>query len=801
MDWQAPGALFVWFALAANVIVGLSFALVARGKTELEPLGRRAYHLFAISTVLASIWLYILFFTHNYAFSYVYGYSERSQPLFYIISAFWGGQEGTYLLWLLFNAFFGYLILKKGAQYRNWGMAAFALVNLFFLTLLIRLSPFAYLDHPAADGAGLNPLLRDPWMVIHPPVMFVGYSAAALPFVIAIAALIKNDYSRWNKIAFPWVALTALSLGAGNILGGFWAYKTLGWGGFWGWDPVENSSLVPWIISLALLHGMIIERRSSGLRKTNLVMAAFLFLLVIYGTFLTRSGVLSDFSVHSFADLGINGLLIGYLLFFVALTTLIVLWRARGIESAPISYSFYGREFVLFSGMITLLLFGLVVLFWMSLPILTSAFSSTPRAADIATYNAFAQPMSVLIALFLVISPFTNFAEVSISGLKTKGAGIAAVAIIFALAMYFIAGVEQTVTAVTGFLVAAGIGFTIIRTSWLKSLAPGFAGGLIALVISIMAGVTEPLHLMFFSLAAVALVTNLQTTLSHMPSGWRQAGGHITHFGFGAMIIGILASSVFSTGEKVVLPRGVAKSADDLTIIYNGLAASIETPNNEVHLAVISGSDTTEGHPQLYFSERMGGMMKKPYIRRQLLEDTYFSPEDIKQPSAEPTVLKKGETKSFGEVGLTFTGFEMGQHGDSSGALRVSANVTASIGGVVHNLAPARIHSSTTDGTSGVTSLSDSLTIGGVTYQIAITSILADQGAVGIEIPGITNAALPETLVLDVSTKPLINLVWAGAILILLGTGISFLRRSREIGQPDVSPVENPAQTSIPARG
>ncbi len=801
MDWQAPGALLIWFALAANIIAGFAFAFVARGKAELEPLGRRAYHLFALSTVLASVWLYILFFTHNYAFSYVYGYSERSQPLFYIISAFWGGQEGTYLLWLLFNALFGYLILKKGAQYRYWGMAVFALVNLFFLTLLIRLSPFAYLDHPASDGAGLNPLLRDPWMVIHPPVMFVGYSAAALPFVIAIAALLKNDYSRWNKIAFPWVALTALSLGAGNILGGFWAYKTLGWGGYWGWDPVENSSLVPWIISLALLHGMIIERRSSGLRKTNLVMSAFLFLLVIYGTFLTRSGVLSDFSVHSFADLGINGLLIGFLLFFVVATAVVVLWRTRGIESAPISYSFYGREFVLFSGMIVLLMFGLIVMFWMSLPILTSAFSSTPRAADIATYNAFAQPMSVLIALLLVISPFTNFTQVSISGLKNKGLSIAVIAIIFSVAMYFIASDEQTVTAVTGFLVAAGLGFTIVRTSWLKSLAPGFAGGLIAFVISVIAGVKEPLHLMFFSLAAVALVTNLQTTLTHMPSGWRQAGGHITHFGFGTMIIGILASSVFSTGEKVVLPRGTAKTADNLTIIYNGLASSIETPNNEVHLAIISGSDTTKGHPQLYFSERMGGMMKKPFIRRQLLEDTYFSPEDIKQPSAEPTLLKKGETRSFGKVDLTFTGFEMGQHGDSSGALKVSVHVDAAIDGVVHHLSPARIHTVAPDGKSSVTTTTDSISVDGITYPVAVTSILADQKAVNIDIPGITNVVESETLVLDVSTKPLINLVWAGAILILLGTAISVLRRGREMGQPENAPTVGAPQTAVPTRG
>jgi cytochrome c-type biogenesis protein CcmF len=800
MDWQAPGGLLIWFAFATNLVAGIAFSFVARGKASVEPLARRSYHLFTVSTLLASAWLYVLFFTHNYAFKYVYEYSERSQPLFYIISAFWGGQEGTYLLWLLFNALFGYLILKKGAQYRYWGMTVFSVVNLFFLTLLVRLSPFAYLDHFEPDGAGLNPLLRDPWMVIHPPVMFIGYAVVALPFVIAIAALIKNDYTRWAKVAFPWVAVTALTLGAGNILGGFWAYKTLGWGGYWGWDPVENSSLVPWIISLALLHGMIIERRSSGLRKSNILLASFLFLLVIYGTFLTRSGVLSDFSVHSFADLGINGLLVGFLLFFVVSTALIFGYRARQIKSAPISYGFYGREFLLFAGLATLLLFGLVVLFWMSLPILTSAFSDTPRAADIATYNAFAQPMAVLIALLLVMSPFSNFAEFQIPGWKKKAALIGGLAFVAGVALALVAEKEQGVTAVTGALVVAGLGLALMRTSWLKSLAPGLAGGLLTFVISLAVGVREPLHLMFFSLAAVALVTNLQSMMTYLPANWKLAGGHLTHFGFAVMIIGVLASSAFSGSEKIVLAKGEAKPSGDLTITYKGLAGDIETPNNELFLTIISGHDTTQGRPQLYFSKRMGGLMKKPFIRRSLLSDIYFSPEDIKRPSNEPLVLNKGEKKSVAGMDLTFSGFEMGQHSGSDNSLRVSALFTAVINGSEFRLAPARVHQTGADGTQSVMNVCDSILLNGTSYHVEITSILADQGAVEIVIPGLTDSTNPETLILDVSTKPLINMVWAGAILIMLGTGLSFLRRRHESGQPELSAAATVPLTATPTR-
>ncbi len=793
MDWQAPGDLLILFALAANVVAGVAFFFLARGNYSFRALAHRSYNLFSICVAGASAWLYVLFFTHNYAFKYVYEYSEKKQSLLYIISAFWGGQEGTYLLWLLLNALFGYVLLKKAAQYRYWAMTVYATVNLFFLILLVRLSPFAYLDHTVADGLGLNPLLRDPWMVIHPPVMFVGYSVAALPFVIALAALIRNDFSTWNKISFPWVTVTAVALGAGNILGGFWAYKTLGWGGYWGWDPVENSSLVPWIISLALLHGMIIERRSSALRRTNLALAAVVFLLVVYGTFLTRSGVLQDFSVHSFTDLGITGLLVGFMLFFLIMAGILFAIRARGIESASLNYNFFGREFLLLSGLITLLLFGLVVLFWMSLPLLTTAFSSTPRAADIATYNTFAQPMAVIIALLLTISPFTNFALFNLADWKRKLGIVAGIAILLSLALAIVATGDKTVVAVTGFLAALGLGMALWRSDWRKSLVPGLLAGVCTVVIALIVGVREPLHLIFFAIATMALASNLVRLLEFLPSRWRLVGGHLTHFGFAVMIIGVLASSVFSTSQKVVLPKGQTKEAFGFQIAYNGLAGDIREPNNEVILSLDHDGVKTEGRPQLYLSERMEGMMKKPYISRGLLHDTYFSPEEVKQATDEPLLLKKGEKKSLGAVDLTFNGYELGKHGGSESSMKVTAKIDAVVDGQTISLMPARIHETGPDGQPIIVSQPANLTIAGKAYQVDIQSVLADQGAVTLSIPGLVEESQGERLILDVSNKPLINLVWAGAILILLGTMLTFLRRRKELESQGITPSLTPS--------
>jgi len=347
-----PGHLSIFLAFGFNLLAGIFFFLLARGKGNYQNLAKYSYSVFTLATTVAVVYLFYLFFSHNFAFKYVFEYSDSRLPFIYILSGFWGGQEGTYLLWLFLNALFGFIIIRSGGQYRNYAMVIFSLVNFFLLLLLLTLSPFAPLDFYAEDGAGLNPLLQDPWMAVHPPVIFVGYAMAALPMILALAALITKDYSSWVKRSFPWAAMTAIMLGAGNIMGAYWSYKTLGWGGFWAWDPVENASLIPWFTSLALLHGLIIEKRTGALRKTNLLMSAFVFVLVVYGTFLTRSGVLADFSVHSFVDLGANNILVVFLAVFVLLTFAFFIPRIKSIGNTPLTYNFYGREFVLFAGMI-----------------------------------------------------------------------------------------------------------------------------------------------------------------------------------------------------------------------------------------------------------------------------------------------------------------------------------------------------------------------------------------------------------------------------------------------------------------
>ncbi|MEW6412241.1 MAG: cytochrome c biogenesis protein CcsA [Candidatus Zixiibacteriota bacterium] len=779
MSDNAPGDLLIFLGFAFNILAGVFFFLMARGNKSYESLAKKSYHAFTISTVLASAYLFYLFFSHNFAIKYVHDYSDSTLPFFYLLSAFWGGQEGTYLLWLMFNAFFGYIIIYNGEQYRNWAMVIYSSVNLFFLVLLTNLSPFAMMDFIPADGAGLNPLLQDAWMVIHPPIIFVGYSMAAIPFAFAMAALIKNDYSGWLKKVFPWAAITALMLAGGNILGGYWAYKTLGWGGYWAWDPVENSSFIPWFASLALLHGLVIEKRSGALRKTNFLLTSFVFLLVIYGTFLTRSGVLADFSVHSFVDLGINKYLVGFLVFYLLMTLVLFVPRIKSIGHKPLNYNYYNKEFILFAGMTLLTIFSIVVLFWTSLPILSGLFSNEPRAADLATYNGFALPFAIMFALLLTVSPFLNYNNFVPNNWSKKLVITAIISAAIGFGLFYFGSGSSLVFAVVFTLVLTGLVMFFFKRDLIKLIVPAIVTFVIVIVICELLSIDKYLYVLFFATAAMAVVSNLVSIFSFLPHRWKIMGGQLTHLGFGLMLIGVLASSAFTSDEKLVLPRGDQAPAYGLEVSYEGMEHDITFPKNKLLLSYEEDGESYDIHPQLYFSERLNGIMRKPYIQRNLLYDLYFSPEQIQDMGGESgLILAKGETRSVEGYDFTFTGFEMGGH-DMGEGMSVTANVLVAKDGDTTEIRPAV---SIASDESGKRTVDTPATFGeNGQFNVTINQIIADRHAVSLSIPGLFKSQAPDRLILSITKKPVINLVWAGTTLILLGTIIVFLRRRSEL--------------------
>ncbi|MER3329105.1 MAG: cytochrome c biogenesis protein CcsA, partial [Candidatus Kapaibacterium sp.] len=300
------GQILIYVAFGLSVISGI-FYLIAKDKPGLLKLGRFAYY--GVTATMLAISMYLLsnILSHNFQMTYVWEYSSTTLPLNLLISTFYAGQQGSFLLWGLTLTLIGFFLIPylKERNYEYITMGIFVLVIAFILLILIFKSPFEFVWETYADqnvevgftpkeGRGLNPILQNYWINIHPPILFLGYSAMTIPYIFAIAGLLKKDYRKWIRLALPWTLFASAILGLGLMLGGLWAYETLGWGGFWAWDPVENSSLIPWLTAVTLVHTMYIHQKTGGLIKTNFVLAFLTFLFVLYATFLTRSGVLGD---------------------------------------------------------------------------------------------------------------------------------------------------------------------------------------------------------------------------------------------------------------------------------------------------------------------------------------------------------------------------------------------------------------------------------------------------------------------------------------------------------------------------
>jgi cytochrome c-type biogenesis protein CcmF len=542
--------------------------------------------------------------------------------------------------------------------------------------------------------------------------------------------------------------------------------------------------MVPWLTSLGLIHGLIIERRSGALRKSNLMLSAFLFMLVVYGTFLTRSGVLADFSVHSFTDLGINVNLIFFMGLFTVLTLGIFFWRARGIQSTPVNYNFYGREFSLVASVAVLFVFGLIVLFWSSLPILSGWFSDEPRAAEIATYNAFAIPLSIIMAFLVSIVPLVRFNGFKLENGMRKSLIVLAGCFVVGFGLFYLVLDASMVFAVLFSLVVGAAIMYLFNPEFRKPMIPALAVFLVSILVSLIAGVTDYLILLFYATAAMAVVTNAVSLYGYLPDRIKFAGAPLTHFGFGIMLIGIMASSAFDTSERLVLEKGqtVASHEYGVTVGYNGMANAIDHPHNQLLLSLDDGSGPKDVRPQLYYSARLDGIMRKPYIERSVGYDLYLAPLQVEEAEGDKGLtLKKGEPTEQGELKFTLEGFEVGGMDGTGedGPTSVAARISVARGDDVRTILPKLVAAGGMGG--GMESQPADINLAGYKYEASIRQIMADQEIVVLDIPGLMPVVSPAKLILDISRKPMITLVWIGTTLIVLGSLIVLYRRRSEM--------------------
>ena len=349
MTFDGEWILAAW---AGRTLVALAFtSAIVSGISYLsgwKDLGRKAFYTHVISVLSVIALIFMLFFTHSYEFKYIWKHLNNEMPMRFVLSAFWGGQEGGFLLWMFWHNILALLVIRAADKWESKVMVVLASIEAFLSMMLLGiyfgdfqlgLDPFLLLREAPeniglpwtgmsnyltslpyfADGQGLNPLLQNYWMTIHPPTLFLGFASTSIPFAYAIAGLWEKDYKGWITPALPWAYFGVGILGAGILMGGAWAYEALSFGGFWAWDPVENSSLVPWLVLVAGAHLMLINKKKPTALFSTVYLILLSFLLVLYSTFLTKSGVLGDTSVHSFVDSGILPQLLTYLLSFVLL--------------------------------------------------------------------------------------------------------------------------------------------------------------------------------------------------------------------------------------------------------------------------------------------------------------------------------------------------------------------------------------------------------------------------------------------------------------------------------------------------
>jgi cytochrome c-type biogenesis protein CcmF len=470
---------------------------------------------------VASIILTTALIGHDFSFHYVADYTDRFLPLFYRVTAFWAGQSGSFLFWVLMIGLFGVLWIfsarYKGlsSQTKGYFWLFFLGIQAFFLLLLTGpANPFLKLVPTPPDGSGLNPLLQDPGMVFHPPILFMGYAGFAIPACLALAAVFAQERTDWLEAGRNWVLLSWIYLSVGILLGAWWAYMELGWGGYWAWDPVENASLVPWLTSSAFLHTALLGRQRSALHRTNVLLIGVTLLLCFFATYIVRSGIID--SVHAFGARGVGVPLLGLLTATLVLTVWASVIAKPGKQTLGGGLS---RPGLLVIVALILGLLGVIVLLGTMWPVISSLWSASPMGLDARFYNTATLPFFVLVTCLLALCPWVSWKE--------------------------------------------GIG----RPKMVVMVLVLWAGIMVGLWIG---GIRQPLALLGAGSACAVLITVILLFISErtVRKSRRQWGVYGAHAGLALIVLGVAFSGPFKTERQFVLEPGRSMMISGYEVTY-----------------------------------------------------------------------------------------------------------------------------------------------------------------------------------------------------------------------------------------
>ena len=599
-------AILVAFCLAVYAVVASVTGRVKHKPFLTRSAERAVYAVFGLLTVASGILVYGLM-TSDFRMAYVAAHSNRSMPILYKFSAWWGGQEGSLLLWSwLLSAYSAIVVFsnrRKLRQMMPWVLATLMVTQVFFLVLNAFVeNPFQMLAvgkgiTEIEDGNGLNPLLQYWTMAIHPPMLYLGYVGFVVPFAFALGSLItRQPGDSWIHTTRRWTLITWLFQSCGILLGAGWAYAVLGWGGYWGWDPVENASLLPWITATAFLHSVMMQEKKGMMKVWNMVLIAATFFLCIFGTFLTRSGVVS--SVHAFAQSPLKNYFVAFLAIGIAGTAWLILDRLDFLKSEAQLESVVSRESSFLFNNLILLASCFAVLWGTMFPVISEAVTGEKISVDAPFFNRVNVPIAIFLLFLTGVGPLIAWRRSSFDSLKRnfKWPALAAVVLMAAL----VAAGMRHFYATMAFGLALFVAWTIVAEFWKGSRAIAVRSGKNLL------------------LSAVEL-THRNT---------RRYGGYVVHMGVVFMFIGFAGSAFnkdatneVNVGDKFTLGHyelHVKEIREGQTENYSWQSAAVAAYKDGNYLGELNPEQ------RLY-----GGRNPQPThevaIRRRLNEDLYLN--------------------------------------------------------------------------------------------------------------------------------------------------------------------------------
>ncbi len=806
------GHFFVILAFVFSLLGSIAYAISVRQKDEQlsNPyfrIGRLSFFVMGMSVIGIIVTLFSIIYNHQFEYYYAWRHASKALPTHYMLSCFWEGQEGSFLLWMFWQLVMGAIIVWKD---RKWEASVMAILlfsqffmasmllgvfiklpNLFFWTpdflhlfsYRIGSNPFQLLRWEMAnapifqqanymdfvkDGNGLNPLLQNYWMVIHPPVLFLGFASTIVPAAYAMAGFWKKEYDAWTKPAFSWSLFSGGVLSLGIMMGAAWAYEALTFGGYWAWDPVENASLMPWLTLLAGIHTLIAYRHTKHALMATFLFFVGTFVLVLYASFLTRSGILGETSVHAFTDLGLGGQLVFFILaFFIPFIWMSIKhWKGVAAVSAQKEEAIWSREFWLFIGSLVLLVSVIQVTFTTSIPVFNKVFGTklAPPVNAVEHYNKIQVWVGILLG---ILSASVQFLRYKQSEWKQFLKSISWMALLSVL--------------MTAFCVYV---FRFNKAS----------------------------YWVFFFAGFFAITANLQYLITKVKTKFISWGGSLSHIGFGMMLVGILISSfnqrvvsINQSGidpgegfdekakmENILLYKNVPVMMSGYEVTY--LGDSTVEPNiyYKVHYVKRDkdGKITEEFflHPNAQINPKMG-LISSPDTRHYITHDVYTHITSVPDNSKDKQTLdskdfsfhqvKAGDTIQGKDCKVVFKGIAENVERKDVALMKEDIAVSARFEVIGTNRTyPAEALYIIRNKTSlPIAGRVDDLGV-----QLFVNQIMPDKQLFDIAFG--EHKPAPEYVVMKALDFPYINVLWMGVIVLVVGFSFSLVKRIRKNSQP-----------------